>query len=196
MKTTIDTTEHLDLAAIQEETAKFNRLRYAATQSLAEIFAATEGGMPAEAPATERAVAIRGRAAALMNGHSPASLKLPAAVSRREDLELQVSALDLVLTVYSQRELVARAEAAERFVEQHAAAWRKMCHDEVIDSVRIAARQSRAVEWRKQLFGIVPGNLPLARHVGHGRPLPDRAITEALDLGIVSKAEIEAAKNA
>src|ERR1700687_1821489 len=115
MKAKAETETHqLTVAAIGKMVADFNRRRHAVTLELAALFAASVD-QAQELPPTPRAGEIRTRTLELINGAAPDRLKLPPVKPRREVLEVELAALDEVLTVLSQREVIARGAEAELY---------------------------------------------------------------------------------
>src|ERR1700730_8214896 len=108
-------------------TGDFNRQRQAVSQQLAALFESEQAGQPEPQPVTPRAEEVRARVLALVNGAAPDSLKLPPAAPRRDTLEIEAAALDQVLSVFSQREIIARVAEAELYVSQHGDDWIADC---------------------------------------------------------------------
>src|ERR1700682_3918798 len=94
----------LTVAEIARLTGEFNRRRHEATRALADIFAAAEAGQPEERPRTDRAEEVRAKAAAMLNGHAPPSMRLAPPNSRKAELVIEVEAIDLVLAALSTKE--------------------------------------------------------------------------------------------
>jgi hypothetical protein len=188
------------VAEIARLTGVYNTQRQGHCVELAALFSAAEAGQPESQPAAPRAEMVRGRAVELLNGFAPAGLKLPPAASRRQELEIEIEALDLVLDALSKKENVARAEEAAAFAVDHGEAWAAICRDVLLCATRLGALEARAIAWRQKLAGVTPASLPLARYIGHGRPLGagelSRAITEALETKIISKSELRDAADA
>jgi hypothetical protein len=151
---------------------------------------------------TERAEAVRNRALSLMNGHSPDGIRLPPATPRRQQIEVEIEALDLVLDALSKKELVARAAEAAAFALQHGEEWAALCRDTLLTATRLGALEARAQAWRQNLGGAVPATLPLAAFIGTGRsilgvpwgadPL-SRPRAAALEAKIITAKEIKGA---
>jgi hypothetical protein len=203
MKT--EAVHELTVAEIARLTGEFSRQRRSYTEELAALFAASEAGQAEQQPVTERAELVRNRAVFLLNGHSPEGLKLAVIGPRRQQIEVEIGALDLVLDTLSRKELVAHAEESAAFALEHGDEWAAICRDVLLCAARLGALEARAVAWRQNLGGVIPSTLPLAAFIGTGRsilgipwgtdPL-SRARTAALAEKIITTRELKDVENA
>jgi hypothetical protein len=194
----------LTVAKIARLTGEYNAQRQSRAAELAGLFSAAESGQPEPQPATDRAETVRGRALEMLNGYAPAGLKLPAAVSRRHELEIEIEAIDLVLSTLAAKENIARAEEAAAFAVKHGDQWEGLCADIILTATRLQALEARAADWRAGLGGAVPSSLPMARFVGTGRSVLNiawgadplsRVREAALAARIVTPKELKAASD-
>jgi hypothetical protein len=194
----------LTVAEIGRLVGEFNRRRREATERQAARFSAAGAGQPEERPQTDRAEEVRGRALEMLNGYAPAGLKHAPPISQKQEDEIEVEAIDVVLAVLSRRELVATAAAAADFVLEHGEEWEALCRDIILAAARLGALEKRAIEWRAQL-GVIPSTLPMAQFIGTGRSIVgavwagdplSRPREAALQAKIVTAKELKAAQDA
>jgi hypothetical protein len=194
----------LTVAEIGRLVGEFYRQRHAYTEELAALFSASEAGQPEERPRTDRAEEVRGRALEMLNGYAPAGLKHAPPRSRQQELEINVEAIDIVLSALAQKELVATAAESAAFALEHGDEWAELCRDILLTAARLGALEKRAVEWRANLR-VIPASLPLAQFIGTGRSIVGvlwasdplyRPREAALQAKIVTAKEIKAAENA
>jgi hypothetical protein len=193
----------LTVAQIATLSSEYRQRRNVATEELAAIFAAQQGGQAEVERIDDDTKAVRERALELLNGHAPASMKLYRSGSRDRELRIEVGAIDEVLSALSGKELAARAAEAAEWVERHGAEWRALCRDLVLTATRLQALEQRAQAWRATLGGNVPATLALAEFIGArsvlGIPWANdplsRVRTAAIDARVVSRSEIKEAQN-
>jgi hypothetical protein len=194
----------LTVAEIGRLVGEYYRQRRERTEQLAALFSAAEAGQPEERPRTDRAEEARSRALQMLNGFAPADLKHAPPISRKQELEIEVEAIDIVLSALSQKELVARAAEAAEFALEHGAEWEALCRDIILTATRLGALERQAIEWRQKLGPAVPATLPMARFIGTGRSIVGalwasdplyRPREAALQEKIVTAKEIKAAEN-
>jgi hypothetical protein len=161
----------LAVAEIGRLTGEYNRLRRERTEELAALSSAAEAGQPEERPRTDRAEEGRGRALEMLNGYAPSSMKRAPPNSRKAELEIDVEAIDIVLSALAQKELVATAAESAAFALEHGAEWEALCRDILLTFTRAQALEKRAVEFRQKLGPAVPATLPMAQFIGTGRSI-------------------------
>jgi hypothetical protein len=153
---------------------------------------AQQSGISHEAPiadADERAA--REHAKSLLNGSSPAWLSLPPDVSQDRILYREQRALDIVLKILNDKNLVALANAGVEWEEQHGDRYRELVRRRVLLMVEADAC-GRAAE---QMLGSCPDIFATKL------PRPDLyesgtfSETEALAAGVVTQSDIRKAKN-
>src|ERR1700680_3406530 len=113
----------LTVAGIDRLVGEFNRRRHETTEALAALFSAAEAGQPEERPRTDRAEEVRGKALEMLNGYAPAGLKHAPPISQQPEDEIEVEAIDIVLSALAQKELVAAAEESAAFMLEHGDEW-------------------------------------------------------------------------
>jgi hypothetical protein len=195
----------LTVAEISRLVGEFNRRRHEATERMAARFSATEAGQPTERPRTDRAEEARSRALAMLNGYAPPGLKHAPPISQQQEDEIEVEAIDIVLSALSTKELAARAEEAAAFAVEHGAEWEALCRDILLTAARLQALEARAQAWRAKLGVAVPATLPMATFVGTGRSIAgavwasdplSRPREAALQAKIVTAKELKATQDA
>jgi hypothetical protein len=129
----------LTVAEIGRLVGEYNRLRRECTAEQAARFSAAEAGQPKERPRTDRAEEARGRALQMLNGFAPAGLKHAPPISRDEELEIEVEAIDIVLSALSQKELAASAASAAELAIEHGAAWEAYWRELLLTAARLGA---------------------------------------------------------
>jgi hypothetical protein len=158
----------LALAEVRRQTAEYNQRRQKIAAELASLFAARKAGAPVEQPLPDHVLAARSRAKELLNGHAPASLTLPPAVTREQELNVERDAIDIVLRILSQSEIAARAAAAVEWVAAHAAEWKGIAREIVLHALRLQALEQRLERLGAEAPDFAQG-LPLTQHIGFGR---------------------------
>ena len=194
--------EALTAAEIARQLTHYGRRRDEATAELASIFAARQdGSSPQPQPIPDQVRRARERAKQLLNGQSPASLNLPAAVGRESELELERDALDIVITALRQTETAARAAESVIWMEQHAAEWVGLCRQRLLTAIRLEALERRSNEMLRK----VEVGTPIRLGIFNATSILDapwsidplREFREALlREKIISASDIERAENA
>lgn len=160
---------------------------------------ALKNGSSGETPvidADERAA--REHAKNLLNGSAPESLSLPPEITRDRILLREQRALDIVLKILTDKNVVARAADAVAWAEAHGDQWRTLCREITLAAIRLEALERGAQELLGQCGDIFAVRLPMANIVG-GRPISEIPVSDltetALAEGVVTSAEIRKAKN-
>jgi hypothetical protein len=175
------------------------RLRQIVSERAAMYADAVKNGTRAEAPvadADERAA--RDIAKRLLNGAAPESLSLPPEVSHDKILYREQRAIEIVLKILADKELVARTTEAVAWAEEHCDRWRALCRDAVLCAIRLAAVEASAHQLLEQCVDPFAVRLPMANLFG-GRSISELPLSDlqetALAEGVVTVAEIRKAKN-
>jgi hypothetical protein len=142
--------------------------------------------------------AAREHAKNLLNGSAPASLALPAEITRDKMLYREQRGIDITLKVLTDQELLARAAEAVAWAEAHADQWRALCREITLTAIKLAALEHSARELIGQCGDAFSVCLPMANLIG-GRPISEMPITDlteaALKQSVVTSAEIRKAQN-
>src|SRR5437016_1265774 len=102
----------LTLGEVTRQQCFYEQKRRGVVDELARIFRDRQANGPAPQPMTDGVKRARARAAEMLNGSTPSSLKLPVAVDREEILLIEREAIDIVLKAMRDQEVVARVAAA------------------------------------------------------------------------------------
>jgi hypothetical protein len=108
----------------------------------------------------------------LLNGSAPAYLAAPPNVSRDRSLAREYRALEIVVKILTDSEIVARAAEAVVWAEANADRWRALCRDVTLAATRLEALESSARDLIDQCGDISAVRLPMANIIG------SRTVTE------------------
>ena len=199
-----ETVHDLTVAEILALTARYQAERAQFVAEKIDLEAERQAGATEEVISDFEA-ATRERALSRLNGYAPSSLKLVKSMTRSAEIDIEIGAIDLVLSALQRKELVASATEAAQWVIQNGPAWRELCRDWLLTAERLHALETRAFAVRQELGGVTPATLELAEFIGNGRsplgirwdsdPL-SRVRTAALQAKIITKADLEDARNA
>jgi hypothetical protein len=155
-------------------------------------------GSGAEAPIDADEYAAREIAKSLLNGSAPPSLLLPPEITRDKLLYREERAIDIILKIFGDKALVARAVEAVEWAEAHRDEWRHLAREITLNAVRLDALECRAKQLLEGCSDPSAVRLPMILIVN------SRAISEiplndlkaaALAEGIVTAAEIRKFEN-
>jgi hypothetical protein len=178
----------------------------------AELYTRSSSGGSSQSPLSVDEKAARAYAKFVLGGAAPASLEPPASEFDLESMDRQLAAkqrgIEIALKILGDRELVARAAEAVAWAEAHAPQWRHLARETIMAAARLEALERAAADMIGRCVDIDAINLPLAnligtqemRVVGPGfsgfMPVrPDDLIEAGLQAGIITRREVEKAKN-
>lgn len=192
------------VAEINRQIAQHTEKRGEITKELAAIFAARSNGQGiAEIAPPPLVRATRERAREMLNGSAPDFLKRPVHMTREAELAVDRDAIDMVIKILSKEEVAARATEMVVYAETIAAEWKALCRAIMLTALRLEALEGRAHALRAPLAGTGTFGLPMLEFIGTGLSVTagdgfaaadplSRPRTEALALGIITRAEIRA----
>jgi hypothetical protein len=192
----------LTLAEIGRLSAATRADRDAVVGKLAALHESRASRMP-EVPLSDRDTDVRRLATQRLNEFSPSAWAMPASMPLEQQLHIELDAIDLVLSALSAKELTALAAATYEWEQEHGAAWNDLCAQILLAATRLQALEAKAIKVRESI-GAIPATLPLTSFIGNGRSIVgapwqndpiSRARNEALEKRIISRKDIEDAKN-
>jgi hypothetical protein len=195
-----ETTHDLTVSTINDLIRGYRRDRQAAVAELILIEKRRAAGVPEPQPLTDTEKLARERAVELINGHGTASMFVPPAASREQQLQVEIRGLDLVLDALATREVQQRSVEAVQWLDRHGGEWNAVCRDILLCATKLAALENKAARLKsEQGFWVT---LPLAEFIG-GRSILGIAwqadplntpIQHALREKIITAAEVKEAE--
>jgi hypothetical protein len=187
----------LTRAEIDRMRTGFTARRAAITEQLAEIEAHRRVGQTASMLAD--VVKARNLAREMLNGHGAALIPAASDEPLESRFYTERNAIDICLKALRNSELPLRAAEAVRWREEHSAEWNRLMKVALITRARLAAVEQRLVAMREEARKHAIA-LPLCTMTGmllNPNPLIefDRAENEALELHIITRRDLTAAKS-
>jgi hypothetical protein len=200
--------QELTRAEIARQVATHVARRQQIIEERAKLFSRSAGAPPS--PLSPNEAAARAHAKRLLSGHAPPSLE-PSGLdfsSLDQQLCVEQRGIDIVIKILSDNDLLARAAEAVQWAESHASEWHQLVRETIVTAARLEALERAAARMIEKCVDVSAINLPMLNMIGHRQmftALPgfsgyvdvtaDDLIEAGLKAGVVTKREIEKAKN-